>query len=84
MLRNSTSAGICSSPFASGYVDLIPIRYLYLSCCGLGSFISMTLSGNRNIAKHIPLNAGPNEIIFSQVVAGVDYLDCSGQTLSRI
>ena len=83
MLNNYTSKGMNNSPFVSGYIDLIPIRNLYLSCSGLGNFNTMTLSGNRNVAKKIPLNAGPGEIIFNQVVAGMDYLDCSGQTLSR-
>ena len=84
MLKNFVSKGMDNSPFVSGYIDLVPIRNLYLSCSGLGNFNTMTLSGNRNIVKKIPVNAGPGEIIFDQTVTGMDYLDCSGQTLSRI
>ena len=73
-----------NSPFVSGWIDLSPIRNLYLSCSGLGNFNTMTWSGNRNIIKKIPLNVGPGEIIHNQAVTGMDYLDCSGQTLSRI
>jgi len=84
MLKNFVSKGMNNSPFVSGYIDLVPIRNLYLSCSGLGNFNTMTLSGNRNIVKKIPVNAGPGEIIFDQTVTGMDYLDCSSQTLSRI
>ena len=44
----------------------------------------MTLSGNRNVAKKIPVNANAGDMIFDQTVTGMDYLDCSSQTLSRI
>ena len=85
VLKNFTSKGVNSSPlFVSGWIDLNPLRNLYLSCSGLGNFNTMTLSGNRNIIKQIPVNAGPGEMIFDQTVTGMDYLDCSGQTLSRI
>ena len=84
LLKNFVSKGMNNSPFVSGYIDLVPIRNLYLSCSGLGNFNTMTLSGNRNIVKKIPVNAGPGEIIFDQTVTGMDYLDCSSQTLSRI
>ena len=84
MLKNYTSKGLNSSPFVSGWIDLNPIRNLYLSCSGLGNFNTITLSGNRNIIKKIPVNAGPGEIISDHMVTGMDYLDCSSQTLSRI
>jgi len=73
-----------NSPFVSGFIDLVPTRNLYLSGSGLGDFNTVTLSGNRNIVRQIPVNAGPGEIIFDQTVTGMDYLDCSSQTLSRI
>ena len=30
------------------------------------------------------MNAGHGEVIFDQTVTGMDYLDCSRQTLSRL
>ena len=44
----------------------------------------MTLNGNRNVIKKIPVNANAGDMIFDQTVTGMDYLDCSSQTLSRI
>jgi hypothetical protein len=44
----------------------------------------MSVSGERSIVKKIPVNADDGEMIFDHSVVGVDYLDCSHQTLSRI
>ena len=45
---------------------------------------TMSVSGDRSIVKKIPVNAGYGEMIFDQSVVGIDYLDCSRQTSSRI
>ena len=44
----------------------------------------MSINGERGILKKIPASAGYNEMIYDQTVLGMDYLACSGQTLSRI
>ena len=84
LIKNFVSKGKNNIDFVSGYVDLVPIRNLYLSCSGMGNFNTMTVSGDRNIIKKIPVNASPGDLIFDQTVTGMDYLDCSRQTLSRI
>ena len=84
LIKNFTSKGYNYQDFVSGYIDLVPIRNLYLSASGLGNFNTMTITGDRNIVKKIPVNAASGDIIFDQTVTGMDYLDCSQQTLSRI
>jgi signal transduction histidine kinase len=85
VLRNFTpSIHNNTNPYVSGFVDLFPIRNLYLTCSGLGNFNTMSVSGDRSIVKKIPVNAGYGEFVFDQSVVGIDYLDCSHQTLSRI
>ncbi len=44
----------------------------------------MSINGEWGILKKIPINVGYNEIVYDQTVLGMDYLDCSNQTLSRI
>jgi hypothetical protein len=44
----------------------------------------MSVAGDRNIVKKIPVNAPHGDVIFDQTVTGMDYLDCSRQTLSRL
>ena len=84
LIKNYTSKGDNNIPFVSGYIDMIPRRNLYLCCSGLGNFNTVTLNGNRNVVKKIPVNADPGDMIFDQTVTGMDCLDYSGQTLSRI
>lgn len=85
VLRN-TIAQINSSgsPYLSQYVDLFPVRNLYITSPNLGNYNTMSVSGERGIIKKVPVTANYNEMIFDQVVLGSDYLDCSRQTLSRL
>ena len=73
-----------TKPFVSGHIDMSPLRNVYLSCSGLGNFSTVGLTGDRNIIKKIAINGQPGSIIYDATQTGVDYLDCSRQTLSRI
>ena len=84
LLKNTTSQGFSEMDFVSGYVDIYPIRNIYMTASGLGNFNTMSVAGDRNIVKKIPVTAGHGEVIFDQTVTGMDYLDCSRQTLSRL
>jgi hypothetical protein len=84
LIKNFVSKGHNNQDFVSGYIDLVPIRNLYLSASGLGNFNTMTITGDRNIIKKIPVNASPGDLIFDQTVTGMYYLDCSRQTFSII
>ncbi len=84
LLKNFTSKGHNTNAFVSGYIDLYPLRNIYLTSSGLGNFNTMTVTGDRHVIKKIPVNAGQGEVIFDQTVTGMDYLDCSHQTLSRL
>ena len=84
VLKNTTADNyvhIC--PFISGHIDLLPFRNVYITCSGLGSFNTMSVSGERQIIKKVQINAGYGEVIFGSS-NGLDYLDCSQQTLSRL
>jgi len=85
LLKNFTADSFEGSEvFRSGFVDMHPLRNVYLSCSGLGNFNTMSVSGDRNIIKKIPVTAGFGEVIYYESGTGTDYLDCSHQTLSRI
>jgi len=71
-------------PFVSGYINVFPIRNIYIVASGIGNFNTMSLSGERAIVKKVPVTAGYGEMIFNDAVVGMDYLDCSRQTLSRL
>ncbi len=87
VLRNFTpqvNDSLNNYTFESGYIDLLPIRNLYIVSSGLGNFNTMSVSGERSIVKKVPVNAGYGEMVFDQSLVGIDYLDCSKQTLSRL
>ena len=44
----------------------------------------MAVNGKWGILKKIPVSANYNQLIYDQTVLGMDYLDCSRQTLSLI
>ena len=55
-----------------------------MTASGLGNFNTLSVAGDRNVVKKIPVNAPYGDVIFDQTVTGMDYLDCSQQTLSRL
>ena len=85
IIKNTVSKSVATNDsFTSGFIDLFPIRNLYLISNTLGTNNSMSINGEWGILKKTPVNAGYNEIVYDQTVLGMDYLDCSNQTLSRI
>ena len=85
LLYNTTTRLVETSDyFTSVYVDLHPIRNLYLVSNTLGTRNSMRVNGEWGILKKIPISSGYNRLIYDQTVLCMDYLDCSNQTLSII
>ncbi len=68
----------------TGYIDIYPLRNIYMTDSGLGNFNTMRVAGDRNIVKNIPVTAPHGDVIFDPGVTGMDYLDCSQQTLSKL
>ena len=73
-----------ASPHTTGYVDLQPIKNIYMYSPNLGTFKTFGPMGEVTIIKKVPVTAGDNEMIFSNVTSGNDYLDCSRQTLKTL
>ena len=73
-----------ASPFSTGYIDLQPIKNIYMYSPNLGTFKTYGPMGEVTIVKKIPVNAGDNMMIFDNVSSSSDYLDCSRQTLKTI
>ena len=84
ILKNFTQKPLDNSDDMTGYIDMYPLRNIYMTASGLGNFNTMSVAGDRNIVKKIPVTAEHGQVIFDQTVTGMDYLDCSRQTLSRL
>ena len=57
---------------------------MYIVSQTLGNYNSVSVNGEWDIIQKVPVRAGYNEMKKDQTVLGVDYLDCSNQTISRI
>ena len=73
-----------SSPHVTGYIDLQPIKNIYMYSTNLGSFSTIGCKGEVTIIKKIPVTANENQMIFSNVTSSSDWLDCSRQTLKTL
>jgi len=73
-----------ASPYVSEYVNLNPVRNIYITSGNLGSYNTMSVSGERGIIKKVPVTANYNQMIYDDAVLGIDYLSCSRQSLSRL
>ena len=72
------------NPFKSGYLNMQPIRNLYLHSSNLGNYNSIGPDGSQTIIKKIPVTSDYNIMIFDQCVLYNDYNDCSHQTIKTL
>ena len=73
-----------SAPHVTGYVDLEPIKNIYMYSTNLGTFKTIGCKGEVTIIKKVPVTAGSHQMIFSNVTSSSDWLDCSRQTLKTL
>ena len=89
VLRNSDGFSpvyslIPYNPFISGFLDLRPIRNVYISSPNLGSFTTLGSRGESNIVKKVPVTSDYGYLIVDSFTSSHDFLNCSNQTLSTI
>jgi hypothetical protein len=70
--------------YVSSYIDLFPIRNLYLSSPNLGNFKYVTCTGDCTIIKKIPVTAGYNQIIFNRCNLESDAIEVSKQSIRQL
>ena len=70
-------------PFVSGFVDLIPVKNLYLHCNELCNYNQLTVAGNSSIVKKINVTVPYLGIIQDNQINVFDYIDVSGKILRR-
>ena len=83
---NQGNAGYNSfnAPFTMKYLNLQPIRNMYLHSSTIGSFSTIGLYGCRTIIKKIPVTADFNYMIIDNAMSGNDFVDCSRVTLKQL
>ena len=71
-------------PYITGFIDLTPVKSLYLHCNEISNFNQMTVAGNSSIIKKIPVNVPYLGIINDNELSNFDYIDVSGKMLRRL
>jgi hypothetical protein len=84
LLRNYAGVSTLSNTFTSGFLDLQPIRNIFISSPNLGNFNTLGSRGEANIICKVPVNADFVYLVICNIIANHDFLNCSKQTLRTI
>ena len=84
LLRNYAGVSTLSATFTSGFLDLQPIRNIFISSPNLGSFNTLGSRGEANTICKVPVNADFGYLVIANIIAPHDFLNCSKQTLRTI
>ena len=82
-----TTSGDASTnvvPYITGFIDLTPIKSLYLHCNEISNFNQLTVAGNSSIVKKINVTVPYLGIINDHELSNFDYIDVSGKMLRRL
>ena len=69
---------------AKYYLNLTPVRNIYMRSPNLSSFNTIGCNGESSIIKKIPVNAAPGEMITSFITSSTDFIPCNNLTLKTI
>jgi hypothetical protein len=70
--------------WVSGYVVLLVLRNLYLTCSELRDAKQLGSTGACNIIKKIPINAPFGSVIYDNEIISVDYINVSNRVLRTL
>ena len=71
-------------PYITGFIDLTPIKNIYLHCNEISNFNQLTVAGNSSIVKKVPVNVPYLGIINDNESSAEDYVNVSGKMLRRM
>ena len=70
--------------YTSGFLDLQPIRNIFISSPNFGSFTTLGSRGEAGIICKVPVNADFGYMVICNIIAAHDFLNCSKQSLRTI
>ncbi len=73
-----------SSDWKSGYITLLALRNIYLSCSELSDARQLGATGTYNIIKKIPINAPFGSVIYDNEIINNDYINVSNRVLRTL
>ena len=80
----ATDAYTNVAPYTTNFIDLVPIKNIYLHCNEISNFNQLTVAGNSSIIKKINVTVPYLGVINDNELSSVDYIDVSGKMLRRL
>ena len=80
----ATDAYTNVAPYTTNFVDLTPIKNIYIHCNEISNYNQLTVAGNSSIVKKVPVNVPYLGIINDNELSSVDYIDVSNKMLRRM
>ena len=71
-------------PFVRGFLDLIPVKNLYLHCNELCNYNQLTAAGSSSVVKKVNVTVPYLGIIQDNQINDFDYIDVSNKILRRL
>ena len=70
--------------YTTNFIDLTPVKNIYLHCNEISNYNQLTVAGNSSIVKKVPVNVPYLGIINDNELSAEDYIDVSGKMLRRL
>ena len=80
----ATDAYTNVAPYTTNFIDLTPVKNIYIHCNEISNYNQLTVAGNSSIAKKVPVNVPYLGIINDSELSAEDYIDVSGKMLRRL
>ena len=71
-------------PYITGFIDLTPVKSLYLHCNEISNYNQLTVAGNSSIVKKINVSVPYLGIFNDNELSSFDYIDVSNKMLRRL
>ena len=71
-------------PFITGFIDLTPVKNIYLHCNEISNYNQLTVAGNSSIIKKINVTVPYLSVINDNELSTFDNIDVSGKMLRRL
>ena len=80
----ATDAYTNVSPYTTNFIDLTPVKNLYLHCNEISNYNQLTVAGNSSIVKKINVTVPYLGVINDNELSPEDYIDCSNKLFRRL
>ena len=80
----ATDAYTNVAPYTTNFLDLTPVKNIYIHCNEISNYNQLTVAGNSSIVKKVPVNVPYLGIINDNELSAEDYINVSGKMLRRL